>query len=91
MANVNMGGKNMEQVVTSEGAGLQGVVNTTDTTAVTGNFTAVQCIEDTVFATLTEADATGSLTGVTIPAGTTLFGRITAYTLTSGKVRAYKA
>jgi hypothetical protein len=63
---------------------------TTNTTAVTGiNVKQIQCITDTVFASLTRTWATGSLTGVTIPAGTVLFGPFTAYTLTSGVVAAY--
>jgi hypothetical protein len=46
----------------------------------------------TTFAALTDSLATGdALTGVALPAGTVLRGRFTAFTLTSGAVRAYKA
>lgn len=69
-----------------------GVVNTTDTSAVTGEFYCLQVLEEATFSVFTEREATGSLTGFAIPAGTQLFNGlgITAYTLTSGKVRAYK-
>lgn len=69
-----------------------GVVTETGTTAITGRFCAVQCLADTVFATFTEAQATGdAMTGFTVTAGQVLFGDITAITLTSGKIRAYKS
>jgi len=64
---------------------------------ITGEFVAIQCISDTVFATLTEPTAvlpsalggTGGSVAVaqTYPAGFTLFGRFTAVDLTSGAVR----
>lgn len=70
--------------------GTGAVRYTTDTTAVTGgNFAQIHCLTNTVFATLTRTNGTGSLTGVTLPAGTLLIGPFTAYTLTSGAVAAY--
>ena len=70
--------------------GRTGVTITTNTTAVTGSFTAVQVLEDATFSVFTETGSAGqAMTGFVVPAGVTLFGRITAYTLTSGKVRAY--
>jgi hypothetical protein len=42
-----------------------------------------------VFSVFTRQGSTGSITGVTLPAGTWLFGLVTAYTLTSGAVAAY--
>lgn len=66
------------------------IVVTTNTTAVSGTFSAIQILEDTIFSSLTEIGVSGqSMTGFTLLAGTTIFGRFTAYTLTSGKVRAY--
>jgi len=65
--------------------------NTSNTSAITGNFRAIQIINDAVFSLLTDTGSTGSLTGLTIPAGVVLFGKFTAYTLTSGAVRAYSA
>jgi hypothetical protein len=70
-----------------------GVVVKTGTTAVTGKFYAIQVLTDTVFSLLTENSKSGdAMTGFTIPAGTTIINGlgITAFTLTSGRVRAYK-
>jgi len=70
-----------------------GVVVEIGTTAVTGKFYAIQVLTDTVFALLTENGKSGdAMTGITIPAGTTIINGlgITAFTLTSGSVRAYK-
>ena len=62
----------------------------TGTSAVTGlNARHVHCLTETVFATFTRTGATGSITGLTLPAGTLLKGPVTAITLTSGAVAAY--
>jgi hypothetical protein len=62
----------------------------TNTTPVTGlSARQVVCLNDTVFATFTRTNSTGSITGLTLPAGTLLTGPITAITLTSGAVAAY--
>lgn len=73
--------------------GTSGSVNETGTTPITGRFYAIQILNDTEFAVLTDTLASGdSLVGKTIPAGITLFGNFTAFTLvTGGVVRAYKA
>ena len=68
--------------------GQQGIVTETGTTAVTGNFRAIQVLADATFTTFTESGAGGdAMTGFSIPAGTVLYGRITAFTLSAGKVR----
>lgn len=74
--------------------GQAGVTVTTNTSPVSapagGSFTAVQVLEDATFSAFAELGASGqSMTGFVVPSGVTLFGRITSYTLTSGKVRAY--
>lgn len=74
--------------------GLQGEggnTNETGTTARTGNWDTLHCLTDTVFSLLTDSLNSGgdAITGLTLPAGTLLFGRFTAFTLTSGAVRAY--
>ena len=73
--------------------GLAGSINETGTTAVTGvDVCSIVCLTATTFATLTDTLATGdALTGIALPAGTTLYGKFTAFTLTSGAVRAYKS
>lgn len=80
-----------DQVITSNDTNGSGaVLYTTNTTAVTGgNFSFISCLTETVFSSLTRTGATGSITGVTLPAGTLLVGPFTAYTLTSGAVAAY--
>jgi len=72
--------------------GQRGFIYTDDTTLVNGNFAAIQIIADTVFSALTALNSTvGNLVGVTLPAGTIIYGPFTSYDLTSGKVIAYKA
>ena len=89
MPGITVANQQFETVATRDASGRLGTTNTKDTVAVTGEFSAIQVISDAVFTTLTEPSATGSLTGITIPAGVTLFGRFTGYQLTSGVVRAY--
>lgn len=91
MPGITMGGLQLERVATVDASGQAGVVNTSDTTAVAGSFSALQCLADTVFASITEPGATGSLAGISLSAGTVLFGAFTGYQLTSGVVRAHKA
>ena len=83
---------NVQHSTMADRTGALGVVVTTGTSPVVGTFYAVTVLEDATFAAFTEADAEGqSMTGFVVPAGVTLYGRITGYTLASGKVRAYKA
>lgn len=73
--------------------GQNGAVFESGTTALTAQkIYCIHCVTDTVFATLTNDPAwTGdTFTGVTIPAGTHLFGRFSAVTLTSGSIIGYK-
>lgn len=71
--------------------GEAGAVVETGTTAISGgDFEAIQCLADTVLASYTSSTLTGdSLAGVTLPAGTIIYARFSAFTLTSGKVIAY--
>lgn len=76
-----------------DAAAKNGIVVETGTTAVTGDFFAIQVLEAANFSTFTENATSGdAMTGFSIPAGTLLYNGkgITAFTLTSGKVRAYK-
>lgn len=75
--------------------GANGVTNEQGTTARTGFWVAIQVLNDAVFTTFTEEGSDGGNDGlltITIPAGTTLYNAfgITAFTLASGAVRAYK-
>jgi hypothetical protein len=57
----------------------------------TGIFGAIQATEDAVFTSITVSNWTGDATaGLKLPAGASIFGAFTAFTLTSGKVLAYK-
>ena len=71
--------------------GQAGTVVETGTTALSGlNVYAIQCLTDTIFATLTDAGASGdAMTGFTLVAGSIIYGEFTAITLTSGSIRAY--
>ena len=72
--------------------GQRGFVYVGDTTATPGNFAAIQILADAVFFSLTALYSTvGGLAGITLSAGTVIYGPFTAFTLTSGKVIAYKA
>ena len=66
------------------------VNNTTKTDAPYGTFFyVIQCITDTVFSAMVD-NISGTMTGVTFPAGTTIYGLTSSFTLTSGSVIAYK-
>jgi hypothetical protein len=70
--------------------GQRGAKIVTNTSATTGEFCALQILEDATFSALTWPELEGALTGFAIPAGTVIYGQITAFTLSSGKVLAYK-
>lgn len=72
--------------------GEAGCVYEVGTTAITGDFCAIQILNDAVFSLLTNTLGTGdAITTLTIPAGITLFGKFSAFTLTSGAVCAYNS
>lgn len=77
--------------------GEGGATNIDDTSARTGVWDVLDIITTTTFATLTEqasqdaARAAGTVkTGKAWPAGTKLYGKFTAITLTSGWIVAYR-
>lgn len=89
-------------VLDSMALGQAGVDTVTNTSAQTPGGTAtqwfcIQAIADTVIAEIAEDDAelngtteTDTLAGVTLSAGSLVFGTFTSITLTSGKVRCYR-
>lgn len=83
----------MTPYLDKQNAGLGGVIYETGTTALTGLDVAfIDCLTETTFATLTNTLATGdAITGIALPAGTRLYGKFTAITLTSGNIAAYKS
>lgn len=59
---------------------------------VTGNFGCITALEDSAFTSLTASNWEGDSTAnLPLKAGVTIFGNFTAFTLSSGKVVAYKA
>ena len=79
--------------ITGAADACHGVVVETGTDAITGKFYAIQVLADATFSTFTENGSSGDvMTGFAVPAGTVIYNGlgITAFTLTSGKVRAYK-
>jgi len=72
--------------------GENGGIYESGTTAITGNFDAILALEATVLASATISNIAGdSFASMPIPAGVIIYGKITAFTLTSGKVIAYNA
>jgi hypothetical protein len=73
-----------------ESLGKAGAVSKNGTTAVSGNFGAIQVLADATFSALTATNWTGdSLANLVVPAGVTIFGDFTGFTLSSGRVLAY--
>lgn len=84
----------MSDFYNKQASGAGGILVETGTTAQTGDFCEILLLADTNFGVLTEsrADALGdTMTGFVIPAGIVLKGKFSAFTLTSGKVRAMKS
>lgn len=71
--------------------GEAGAVAETGTTALSGlDWEAIQCIAETVIASYTSSTLGGdTIAGVTLPAGTIIYARFSAITLTSGKIIGY--
>lgn len=69
--------------------GIYGAAVVTSTAAQTGSWIAIEFISSGAFSAFTGQDMTG-FTGVTFPAGTRIVGRISAFTLSSGSVIAYR-
>ena len=76
---------------TSFSLGQYGAVYENGTTTVSGNFGAIQVLADATFSSLTATDWSGdSLANLAVPAGMAIFGDFTGFTLSSGRVVAYK-
>ncbi len=86
-----MGIKNT-QALLNEQLGQLGGVDIFTTAAQTGkDYYAIYFVKDSVISAITITDSTGSSNLLTdVDAGMTLFGKITAITLTSGLAIAYK-
>lgn len=62
-----------------------GSVVKTGTGTQTGNFGALQLITTSTFTVLTSSSIKGTLTGIAIPAGTIIYGDITAFAVGAGE------
>jgi len=80
----------MTNKIDKQSFGQNGAVVVTSSTPATGSFCALQVLEEANFSAISWPELEGSLTGFTIPAGTVIYGQIAAFTLSSGKVLAYK-
>lgn len=80
----------MTSPIEKQSFGQAGAIFESGTDAVTGDFCSLQVLETATFSALTWPELSGdTLTGVAIPAGITIYGQITGFTLSSGKVLAY--
>lgn len=71
--------------------GMNGMTYESGTTARTGNYFCIDVVTAATFTTLTMENLNGdTITGVSFAAGTRIFGRISAFTLSAGSVFAYK-
>lgn len=62
-----------------------------DTTSRSGEWTAIQIVEDVIFTELTDATREGTaITGMTFSAGSIVLGQFTTIELASGSCIAYK-
>lgn len=62
------------------------------TTAITGNFSRIEVVTAATFSLLTAPKATGdAMTGIAFPANFAIKTLVTAFTLSSGSVLAYRA
>ena len=71
--------------------GHQGFTLVTGTSAQTAGYIAIQTTTATVISSIAGTGITGTWSGTTIPAGITIVGKISSFTLTSGAVIAYFA
>lgn len=69
--------------------GQNGFEVVTDTNSNANGYYAVQFLEDSVFSAMTATGVTFDFSSVTFPKGQILFGNISSFQLTSGKVIAY--
>ena len=92
-------GKYSVKQVSNASIGQGGCVFEDGTTAITGNFVAIQFLEDSTITTLTPRSSSyigtsggngdNITTGTTFPQGMSIFGDWTAFTLATGSVVAY--
>jgi len=86
-----MGIKNTQALLNEQLGQLGGVDIFTTAAQTSKDYYAIYFVKDSVISAITITDSTGSSNlHTTVDAGMTLFGKITAITLTSGLAIAYK-
>lgn len=80
----------MTNNIDKQSFGQAGATYVTDSGSATGDFCALQCLTDTAFTSVTWPELTGTFPTATIAAGTVIYGQISAFTVGSGSVLAYK-
>ena len=81
----------MTNNIDKQSFGRAGAVYATDGQTKTGNFCALQFLSATTLAAITWPQLEGTFPTTEIPAGTVIYGNITAFEVTTGDVLAYKA
>ncbi len=81
----------MNRDIAEMSLGLGGRTFISGTNKTYGPFFAVQCVTDCVFSQIDPVPTGDTFTTVSIPAGFPIYGETRSFTLTSGKVMAYKA
>lgn len=79
----------MTNSIDKQSFGRAGAVYKTDGESATGEFCALLCLTNTLFSSVTWPDLTGTFPSNTIPAGTVIYGSITAFSVATGDVIAY--
>jgi len=78
-------------IATQDSMGFQGFLPVTTTALQSAGYVAIQVIEGAVLTSISGLGISGTWTGITLPTGTILRGRISSFQLASGKVVAYLA
>jgi hypothetical protein len=71
--------------------GQGGCVVATAGAIAAGEYCALQCVTDVELSAFVAPKLTGTITGITLPAGTVIFTEFRSGTVTSGTAIAYKA
>lgn len=80
----------MSNIFEQTAFGQRGAVAVSNTSPVTGDFTAILILTTANFSALSWPELTGTFTGISLPAGMVIVGEIKGFTLSSGAVLAYK-
>lgn len=80
----------MSDIHDKQSFGAAGIVVATAGAIAVGDYCCLDCVTDVVLSVFTSSLVTGTITGITLPAGTKIFVPFTAATCVSGTMIAYK-